>query len=224
MLTARNALDIISGGESTTVEFKKKVNTPSKIAKEIAAMANSKGGYLFIGVEDNGKICGIFSEKSDLQQVRKATSFYTLPNVPVETDVINLKGKDILIVKIPDSDQKPHYLIVDDPETKRTEKKIFIRMGEKSVPASREMSRLLKEQNDPTGLGVSIGIGENEKRLFRYLERYEKVTVTEFAKLVNISKRRSERSLINLVRAGVLSIHNNNSRDYFTMIAEPEKW
>ena len=64
----------------------------------------------------------------------------------------------------------------------------------------------------------AIYIGEAEKRLFSYLEAKERITVKEYAKLVNISKRRAERKLITLVRAGVLQIHNDSHNDYFTQI------
>lgn len=217
-MTPKQAKELIAGGENSRVEFKKKVNQPYKIAKEITALANTKGGVIFIGVEDSGKIYGIHSEKSELQNVEKACSFFMIPPVQVESTALNLDGKEILVVEVPDSDSKPHYLIIDDPIAKRTEKKVFIRMGEKSVPASGEMARLLKEQNHRTGESLKIDIGDNEKRLFRYLEKYERITVPDFAKLVNISRRRSERSLIQLVRAGVLTIHNDSHRDYFTLI------
>jgi DNA-binding MarR family transcriptional regulator len=65
---------------------------------------------------------------------------------------------------------------------------------------------------------LKLSIGYNEKRLFAYLEKYEKSTVKDFAKLVNISDRRAERLLIRLVRAGALQIHNDLHHDYFTLI------
>jgi predicted HTH transcriptional regulator len=217
-MNIKTALEIIADGENSRVEFKKKINEPVKVAKEITALANTKGGYIFVGVEDNGHISGIYSEKSEIQTIEQACSFYIIPNIKVEIDILRHKSKYILVVEVPESDSKPHFLIIDDPVNKRTDKKVFVRMGEKSVPASSEMSRLLREQNGTGNTGIRIDFGENEKRLFRYLEKYEKITIQDFARLVNISKRRSERSLIQLVRAGVLTMHNDSTRDYFTMI------
>jgi ATP-dependent DNA helicase RecG len=48
---------IIQAGESYQVEFKRNVN--SDISKEIVAFANSSGGRIFIGIEDDGTIQGI---------------------------------------------------------------------------------------------------------------------------------------------------------------------
>lgn len=54
-------LTLIRGGESERVEFKK---IPSKtFHHEIAALANADGGYLIIGVEDNGTIVGVDVKK-----------------------------------------------------------------------------------------------------------------------------------------------------------------
>ena len=45
--------EMILSGESTTVEFKRKFTSPEKIAKELTSFANTKGGYLLIGVDDD---------------------------------------------------------------------------------------------------------------------------------------------------------------------------
>ena len=55
--------ELIAEGESTTLEFKRKFTSPEKIAKEIAAFANTKGGYLLIGVDDDKRIYGVKSDR-----------------------------------------------------------------------------------------------------------------------------------------------------------------
>lgn len=63
-------------GEYTTVEFKRKFTTPVKFAKEVSAFANTKGGYIFIGVDDNKKIVGVKSEKEEIAQIVHACAFF----------------------------------------------------------------------------------------------------------------------------------------------------
>lgn len=60
-MTADEAEKIISLGENLNVEFKAGLssNNPKAICKEIAALAATTGGYLFIGVSDSGEILGI---------------------------------------------------------------------------------------------------------------------------------------------------------------------
>jgi predicted HTH transcriptional regulator len=212
----KKILEIIAGGESSTVEFKRKSSSAEKIAKEITAFANTSGGMLFIGVEDNGDLFGVESEKTELDIVEQACKFCIEPPViPKEVKVQNLYDKEIVIVEIEESTIKPHKLIKKD-ETGKEIKKAYIRIGEKSVMASSEMTRLMREKSNPK-LHFKLSIGQTEQRLFSYLETYERTTVLDFANLVNISKRRSERLLITLVRAGVLQIHNDMNHDYFTL-------
>jgi len=80
------------------------------------------------------------------------------------------------------------------------------------------MARLMSYQNKDSGKELKINFGEKEKRLFVYLEKHERITVKDYCKLVNTSKRTAERSLIALVRAGTIQIHNDTTRDYFTLI------
>ena len=47
-------------GENSKVQFKLRLENPAKIAPELVAFANSKGGILLIGVEDKtGEIIGL---------------------------------------------------------------------------------------------------------------------------------------------------------------------
>ena len=47
---------IMKEGEGLTVEFKEKYSP--KIANDIVAFANTKGGNILLGIDDNGKIVG----------------------------------------------------------------------------------------------------------------------------------------------------------------------
>ncbi|MEK7263974.1 MAG: HTH domain-containing protein [Bacteroidota bacterium] len=64
---------------------------------------------------------------------------------------------------------------------------------------------------------LRISIGDNERRLFAYLEAKRTITVNEFAHLLNVSKRTASRSLVALVRAGVVRIYTHEKDDYFTL-------
>lgn len=48
---------ILQKGEGYKIEFKENVN--SDLSKEMIAFANSSGGRVFIGVNDNSQIIGI---------------------------------------------------------------------------------------------------------------------------------------------------------------------
>ena len=208
--------DLIAGGESSTVEFKRKFTSADKFAREIIAFANTAGGYLIIGVDDDGTVVGVESEKEIVELVEVARHFIT-PALDLETEIVEIEFVDVVVVHIPNSVQKPHRLISEDPSERPHERKAFIRQGENSVTASKEMAKILAGQN-PDAPPMTLSIGDRERRLFTYLERYGKASVNDFARLVNISKRRASQILVKLVRAGVLHIHTDAGGDFYTLV------
>jgi predicted HTH transcriptional regulator len=67
--------EIIEGGESSTVEFKRKFTEPEKIAKEMIAFANTKGGRLLFGIDDDKSVVGVESEKGEIEYIDLAAGF-----------------------------------------------------------------------------------------------------------------------------------------------------
>lgn len=204
--------EIINGGESSTVEFKRKFTTTEKIAREIIAFANTVGGFLILGVDDSGRVVGVESEKEQVAQLERAM-ISIAPPLEVDTAIIEIHFKDVVVVTVPNSKHKPHRyvsdVIADQPA--------YIRQGENSVMASREMTKVLASHS-PAAPPFTISIGDREQRFFTYLERHGRASITDFARLVNISKRRASQILVKLVRAGVIHINTDNGGDYYTLV------
>lgn len=83
-MNRRKALELIDEGEGLHVEFKQRFSSYEKIAKELISFANTKGGWLFLGVDDDGSIYGIESEKSDLELVKETIEKYCEPPLKKE--------------------------------------------------------------------------------------------------------------------------------------------
>lgn len=208
---------LISNGENVNIEFKRKSPSLEKIAKEISALANTKGGFLFIGVEDDKTLYGVESEKTEIDYVQTACSHYIDPPIEPIIDVVKLHGYWIVTATIEESKKKPHSAQMELAKgEKKAKKRIYIRSGDESVLASSRMARLLKDTYN-LNVKLKMNFGKNEERLFEYLENNKNITVPIYAKLVNISRRRAEKLLINLVRVGVLQIYTDQRRDYYTI-------
>lgn len=205
---------LIEDGENSTVEFKRKFSSPEKIAKEMIAFANSKGGKILFGVDDDRTIFGVESEKGEMELIDTAARFFCEPEVSYEYEIVSIKSKDIVIVHIPESTNKPHKVISDDIDD---ESKVYIRYNDKSVLASRETINILKGSN-PKSHPIKVNFGQIEKSLMKYLEENEKITVKGFKKLANISERRASRILVTLVRAQIIRHHRVDNKEFFTII------
>lgn len=209
---------LIEDGEGLEVEFKRKVSTPEKIARAMIAFANTHGGSILFGVDDDGSVIGVESEKSEVEMIRHAGLMLCVPEIEPAIHIVAYDGVDVIVAYVPESTTKPHYFT--GPPNGRSgeeETRVFIRVNDKTVMASKEVVRLLQhERMDAPPMRIEIG--ENERRLFQYLEVNERITAKEFSALVQIPEQRASRILVSLVRAGVVAIHTLEKSDYFTLV------
>ena len=204
---------LVQLGEGPTLEFKTKVPKAERIAKEVIAFANTSGGRLLLGVDDDGAIKGVRDSSGEEFALTEALSAHCDPPVEFSTERIPVSNKrNVILVRVPASSKKPHKLVSTDKETAGT---VYIRVEDMSVEASREHVRLMRSHKKHDN--VVFEFGEKEKVLMRYLENYGRITVAQFAKLVNIPSRRASHTLVLLTKANVLQLHPDSKTDYFTL-------
>ena len=92
----------IAQGEGYYTEFKR--NTNSDLKKELVAFANASGGNIFLGIEDDGTICGI---QHDNHLISKIQEFANECDPPVEIQIKTLSD-NVLQIIVPESNTKPH--------------------------------------------------------------------------------------------------------------------
>jgi predicted HTH transcriptional regulator len=207
--------EIIENGETQRIEFKRKFTEPEKIAKEMIAFANTKGGKILFGIDDDKKVTGVESEKGEIEYIDLAAKFYCRPELKYSVDILHIYRKDVVVLNIPESRTKPHRLIENGKEDDDLNK-VYIRVKDKSVLASKETIRVLRKLN-PDSPPQIINLGDKEKVLLDYLNKHERITHKEFKELLNISNRRASRILVNLVRADLIRLHNLEKEDYYTL-------
>jgi ATP-dependent DNA helicase RecG len=105
-------------GEDTVTEFKSTVEGSYKvdsrdIAKAITAMANTKGGHLFLGVENDGTVSGAGSpEQVDklMLQVSDVCHQGIQPPLTCSFQKLEAHGQTLLIVEVPRfSSERPYH-------------------------------------------------------------------------------------------------------------------
>ncbi|MDP2884579.1 MAG: ATP-binding protein [Ignavibacteria bacterium] len=216
MMTNKELLLLLEEGEGFKLEFKRKVTTPEKIARALIGFANTKGGTILFGVDDDRTIVGVESEKSEVEMIQTAGLVFCDPPIEPTIEIISYRGKDILQVTVDESTQKPHSLILNNDGSNDPDTKVLIRVKDKTVVASKEVVKILRSES-PEAPPLRIRIGDTERSVLDYLDTNEKITVREFGHLANISNRRASRVLIQLVRAGVLRIHTHEKEDFYTL-------
>lgn len=97
--------DILASGENLMVEFKSDVKgfPDREIVAAIVAMANTEGGLVLLGVEDDGSVTGLQPNHQDSAGVVTLIANRTNPSISVRAQVIDWDNKKILIIRTPKS-------------------------------------------------------------------------------------------------------------------------
>ncbi len=202
---------MVKAGENDFLEFKRKASFPEKIVKEIVAFANTRGGDLLIGVDDNGTIPGLKFAEEDAWVLDNAIQQYCFPRIRYRTETVSISDKKSVIrYRIYESRKKPHYVLEPASNGK---KKVYIRIGDKSIQASREIIEILKRSRSQKG--IHFHFGEKERVLMQYLDRHGSITMDEFSRAALISREVASKTLIWLVLANVLVIEPGEEKDRY---------
>lgn len=117
-MDAQKVAILLSREEGPKLDFKVKLSTDTEsskkeLAKDICAIANSRGGrgYILFGIEDKTKnVIGICAEEFGEEKIQQVISTRIDPPVPISVDIVKFNGKDIGVITIYSTDQKPHQI------------------------------------------------------------------------------------------------------------------
>lgn len=93
--------------ESLTIEFKsdRKCYSLSKLYEDLVGMANTDGGRLFLGVEDDGTPTGVDKQHTNCQFIESSVQDHTIPSLFVNAYMESWDGYSILVIEVPISRQ-----------------------------------------------------------------------------------------------------------------------
>ncbi|NPA35448.1 MAG: ATP-binding protein [Chlorobi bacterium] len=203
---------MIEEGEHLHQDFKFAITDSKKIARSLAAFANTDGGRLLIGVKDNGNIAGVSSDE-EYYMIEAAASMYCSP--PVEFTTVQWKeaGKTVLEIIVEKSNQRPHK--APDKEGKY---KAYIRVNDNNIVANTVLQKVWKKKKIPHG--TLITLNKAEKTLLNYLEENPRITFSRFCRIAHIPPYKAERILVNFVSMEIISMEITEKGTYY--LANPE--
>lgn len=209
-MTIREIQSMVTRGESNTLEFKRKVAHPEKIVREIIAFANTDGGCLLIGVDDDGTIPGLKYAEEEAFALETAVKKLCKPPIPLNIEIVPVSEKRAVLKYIIESSNKKPHVLKDalKPVT-------YVRYKDRSIQASKEVREILRRQRKPRDTRFTFG--EKEKALMEYLDTHGMITLETFAELVKIKKYYASKTLILLVLAKVLEIEPREGKDIYRL-------
>ncbi len=84
--------------ECTKTEFKQSFTDDVIIA--LVAFANAKGGKVYVGMRDNGKVSGVSLGKETLQTWLNEIKQKTEPSIIPDIDVVDVDDKQVVMLSI----------------------------------------------------------------------------------------------------------------------------
>ena len=141
-MTSEELLEIIQLGEDSKHQFKADVTNATSLAAEFVAFSNSKGGTLFIGVSDDGKVVGITQKRIGYvnQLISNSSSQIVHPPINPLTEIIKMDEGLVLLIQVQEGISKPY---MDNSGV------MWVKSGadKRRVTSREEIQRIFQESN-----------------------------------------------------------------------------
>ncbi len=206
--------DLIQEGEHQMLDFKFEISDSRRIARSLAAFANTDGGRLLVGVKDNGAIAGVRSDE-EIHMIQAAAEMYCQPKVEYTTEEWEINGKTVLEVIIPKDKYHKHKA----PDNQGVYK-IFVRVKDENLVADNVLIKVWKA--DKFARPAKIAFTDTETLLLHYLREHGEITLKEFQELAHISKRKAEAILADFILVGTIILVQTNQNTVFRLVEDPE--
>lgn len=120
--------------EGKTIEFKRDLSSPKPIMKALVAFANTAGGRLIIGVNDDRQVLGVEDPLSQEERLCSMIADSIAPRLVPNIEMITIEDKTLLIAEVFLSSSRPHFLRSEGGETG-----VYVRLGSTNRQADREL-------------------------------------------------------------------------------------
>lgn len=118
-------VDLLRRNEGKTLEFKRDLSSPEGVLKSLIAFANTAGGTLVVGVEDESRaVRGLPGVLKAEERLASLITDSIRPHLVPDIDVLPWRAVNVLVVQIYPSNTRPHYLASLGPQAG-----VFVRVG-----------------------------------------------------------------------------------------------
>jgi predicted HTH transcriptional regulator len=202
---------LVAAGEGMHLEFKRKVSFPEKVVRELIAFANTEGGTLLIGVDDNKTIPGVKFPEEESISIHQELSKHCRPALAYHESVIPISEKRFVLKwRIPKSERRPHFYVANG------ERISFVRQRDQSIRASKEMSEILRRRKSTKGTRFTYG--EAEKQIIHFLDKEPAMGLHDAMRVTGLNRYLASRTVVRLVLANVLRITPTEKGDLYSRV------
>jgi len=201
---------LIREGEHQTQDFKFRIDDQKKIARTLAAFANTDGGRLLIGVKDNGKIAGVNPEE-EFHMVQGAAQMYCKPPVQIESRIWQEDMRLVLEIIVEPDLAKNHLALDEDGKWK-----IFIRREDHTLLANKILLKVWAFEKQ--GIRKPQSFGDEELNCIRLIGEERQITLSKLYRLLDLPKQKVDHLLALLVHWKIVAMHISEEGTFYSIL------
>ena len=127
--------------ETENIEFKSQVT--DEIYKEIIAFANTDGGIVYVGIDNDGTVIGLKDVDDEYTRITNGIRDAIVPDVTMCVK-FTIQENKVVRITVNEGTNKPYYLRSKGLKPSG----VYVRQGTSSVPASPEQIRRMIKESD----------------------------------------------------------------------------
>lgn len=208
-LTEAELRERIAEGEGRSLEFKRGLPRDERLARTLCAFANTRGGLLLVGVEDDGRIVGAPRPRETSAEIRRIARDFIDPPLRPEVRSLRCEEGTVVAARVVVSKERPH-------RTRRSDRadEVVVRVGSSNRVARGATLAALRAQRTATRPR-----NELERQILAWVaERARRsgvpggdATPAGFAKARNLGVQRARKAFVRLENDGLLVGHGRAS-------------
>lgn len=174
-------IELLRNGENSGLEFKRDDLRPERLAAEMAALLNIRGGHILLGVQDDGRVCGLTRGPKEAEEwVMEVARVHIQPGTIPYWETVQWDDDTVVgVVFLPaDAPDKPY-------KAKRGSAWVTkVRAGTTTRDATREEEARLYQQSGRVDYGLKPVLGTDldfldQRRLRDYFGRVLRWEITD---------------------------------------------
>lgn len=208
-------LELIDDGEGRGLEFKRGLPRDERLARTLCAFANTRGGLLLVGVNDDGSLAGAPRPRETMAEIRRVGQEFLDPPIDIHTVIARCEDRSIVVARITVSPARPHRVLhsTEDDE-------IVVRVGSSNRVARGATLSALRTSGtggrSRTSLEKQI-LGWVAERLRLCPTPGGDATPAGFGLASNIGAQRARRAFVRLERDGLLVAHGRGAKRIYSL-------
>jgi ATP-dependent DNA helicase RecG len=123
--------DLLSRPEGKRLEYKRDLSSPGPVMRTLTAFANSAGGVLVFGVEDDRTVIGVEDPVALESRLVNMISDRIAPRLVPEVDIVPWRSSHLVVVQVHLSPSRPHQVVAEN--------EVYVRLGASNRKADPEL-------------------------------------------------------------------------------------